>query len=166
MSGLNIAQVKQFVAAPVCARLAQANPKLASPASVPLILGIGNKESERFTYIRQLGGGPAHGLCQMEPATRQDLMGRQLAAKGNEAMLAALMSFVPTGSDLDDEMTTNTAFAFALCRLRMWFVPDPLPSPTDAIGLCRYWKTWWNTSAGAGVVDAPTIQYFQEAISA
>jgi hypothetical protein len=166
MTGLNISQVKQFIATPVCARLAQANPKLNSTASVPLILGIGNKESGRFTYIRQIGGGPARGLCQMEPATRHDLMDRQLAAKGNEAMLAALMSFVPAGAGLDDEMTTNTAFAFALCRLRMWFVPEALPAPTDAAGLCRYWKKYWNTSAGAGVVDTPTIAYFQEAINA
>jgi hypothetical protein len=166
MSGLNISQIKQFIVAPVCERLAAANPKLNSAASVPLILGIANKEGLGLSCIRQLGGGPARGLCQMEPATRLDLMGRQLAGASNASMLAALMSFVPAGADLDDEMQSNLHFMFAACRLRMWFVPEELPAANDARGLCQYWKTYWNTPAGAGIVDATTIAYFQEAISA
>lgn len=166
MTGMSISQIKSYVATPVCARLALANSKLAAPASVPLILGIGNKESLNFTYIRQLGVGPARGFCQMEPATRIDLMTRQLAGYKNKAMLDALMSFVPAGADLDAEMMTNLNFMFAACRLRMWFEPEALPAPADAKGLCQYWKSYWNTSAGKGVVDAPTIAYFQQAIDA
>jgi hypothetical protein len=166
MTGLNISQIKNFVVVPVCAQLAIANPKLNSPSSVALILGIANKESLGLSCIRQLDGGPARGLCQMEPATRLDLMGRQLAAKGNETMLAALLALIPVGADPDEQMMTNMNFMFAACRLRMWFEPEALPTETDAAGLCQYWKTYWNTSAGAGVVDQPTIAYFKEAISA
>lgn len=45
---------------------------LNTPAQVRLVLGIGNKETQ-YRYLHQIGGGPALGPWQMEPATHNDL---------------------------------------------------------------------------------------------
>ena len=166
MTGLNLSQVKHLIVTPVMAHLGATEPRLNTPAAINLVTGIGNKESLGYTYIQQIGGGPALSPWQMEPASRADLVDRVLAEPANARLAAALVSLEIPGYDLDAQMVGNLFYACALCRLKVWFDPAPLPGESDAEGLCAAWKRIWNTSAGAGVVDAPTIAYFQQAIDA
>ena len=48
-----------------------------SPVAENLIMGTAAQESG-FTYIKQLGGGPALGMFQVEPATAEDILFRYL----------------------------------------------------------------------------------------
>jgi len=44
-----------------------------SDAAETLILGTIAQESRCGEYVKQVGGGPALGICQMEPATHDDI---------------------------------------------------------------------------------------------
>jgi len=46
---------------------------LDSEAAEELLLGTAVQESLNFKYRRQMGGGPARGYFQMEPATHDDI---------------------------------------------------------------------------------------------
>lgn len=63
-------------------------------------------------------------------------------------------------------LLTNDAYAAAMCRIRLYRSPDPLPDADCAVALCRYWKLVYNTVEGAGQVDAAHISLFQQAIKA
>lgn len=56
--------------------------------------------------------------------------------------------------------------AAAMCRIRLYRSPDPLPDVNCAMALCRYWKLVYNRVAGAGQVDSAHISLFQQAIEA
>lgn len=51
------------------------------PAAINLMIGTASKESHAGTYVRQLGGGPAEGLCQVEPDTEASLWANYLRYK-------------------------------------------------------------------------------------
>lgn len=114
---------------------------LYSPAAEELLLGTAAKESVFGTYLKQLGGGPALGVYQMEPATfywLQDKWGEKypiLAFKSPEHMI------------WDLKLATKAA------RLRYLVVKEPLPEAQDIVGLGKYWKQYYNTEAGAGTVE-------------
>ena len=78
----------------------------------------------RLTHLRQLAGGPALGVFQMEPATHHDLW--------------------------DNWLRYLPGFAAMCCRLQYRRVPEPLPKAADMAGLARYWKSHWNTLHGRG----------------
>ena len=60
---IDINQFREEVVRPVLQDL-----KMYSPVAENLIMGTAAQESG-FTYIKQLGGGPALGMFQVEPAT-------------------------------------------------------------------------------------------------
>ena len=61
-------QLDRDIIEPVLSRL-----HAASPAARALLLGTAAQESAMGRYIRQLRGGPALGIFQMEPATHDDI---------------------------------------------------------------------------------------------
>jgi len=61
----NVAQFKTLIERV----LSELDPDLASPVAVKLLLGTAAQESRFGTFLHQLGGGPAKGAFQMEPAT-------------------------------------------------------------------------------------------------
>jgi len=68
--GLNVKQFREFIVRPALQGVG-----LWSEGAEELIAGTAMVESN-LTYVRQLGGGPAIGICQMEPATYIDLRKR------------------------------------------------------------------------------------------
>jgi len=121
-----------------------------SPVAENLLMGTASQESN-LIYLKQLGGGPAVGLFQMEPATYEDIWEHYLNRKANLA--AKLLSMCPDQKVPDASyMAGNLFFAAAMCRVHYYRKPDPLPK-NDPFSLGQYWKKFYNTVHGAGTVD-------------
>lgn len=111
---------------------------LYSEAAVNLVLGTIAQESKFGTYLRQLGSGPARGICQMEQPTFNWLKG----VYGRK--------YPKLGAALFEEVEWDLYLAILVCRLRYRVVPEPLPAADDLLGLARYWKKYYNTYLGKG----------------
>lgn len=126
--------------------------KLALPggeAAIRLVLGTCVHESQGLTKIVQ-DKGPALGFPQIEPATLADLDDNFLKFRPElSALLDQLLAPWPSP---ELQLVTNPLFAAAVCRLRYFRAPDPLPDADDIDGLGKYWKRFYNTAAGAGTV--------------
>ena len=126
--------------------LTATDPRLCSDAAVELLLGTAAQESRFGKYLRQLGGGPARGVFQMEPATFDWLRG----VYGDRYGFATRAA---------DEMVFDLRLAALACRLRYRVVPAALPAAGDLPALAEYWKRWYNTRLGAGTIAEFTDNY-------
>lgn len=124
---------------------------LHSLAAENLVLGTACQESGGGQYLAQLGGGPALGIFQMEPATHDDIWRHFLAYDATLANRVINMGAsglgVPPPSSL---MTWNLRYAAAMCRIHYRRVSAPLPDANDIWALAEYWKRYYNTQRGAG----------------
>lgn len=132
--------------------------KMYSPVAENLIMGTAAQESG-FSYIKQLGGGPALGMFQVEPATAEDILFRYLKTRKDlRARFERAVQVVPP-HNIDWDNTTigmvsqrlvyDLRFGVALCRLRYWMMPEKMPARADdLLGLARYYKAHYNTPLG------------------
>ncbi|WP_051340940.1 hypothetical protein [Azospirillum halopraeferens] len=122
-------------------------PGFASAAGVELVLGTAAVES-RLRALRQIGGGPALGLWQMEPATHEDIWANFLRyrAKLGERILMLRGECPPK----ERQLVTNLAYGAAMCRAHYYRRPEPLPAAGDVLAQGFYWKAHYNTHLGAG----------------
>jgi hypothetical protein len=127
-----------------------------SESAENLLLGTALHESGGLQHIRQIGGGPALGFYQMEPATLDDLYDNWL--KFRMVRLNQLEQFRPMHMARENALLYMPAYATAAARLQYFRVPKPLPLAGDIEGLAHYWKDHWNTHEGAG-----TIKQFMDA---
>lgn len=118
---------------------------LYSEAAAELLLGTAIQES-RLTYLKQIGGGPALGLFQMEPATHDDIWAKFLEYRIElrDKVIGLVAVFGP------DEMIWNLYYAAAMCRIHYYRVPEALPEAGDISRQAEYWKAHYNTPLGAG----------------
>lgn len=121
-----------------------------SEAAEEILLGTAVQES-RLKYLRQIGGGPARGLYQIEPNTHDDHYLNFLNARPQFERL--IRNMAGRGANLHDELVTNMVYATAMARLKYYRSPGALPEPTDIEGMARYYKTYFNTAGGKGTVD-------------
>ncbi len=149
---IKCSHLKELVVVPV---LKAMGPSYYSEAAVNLLLGTAAKESEMGFYLKQLGRGPALGIYQMEPETYKwmltilnkdfgDPNSKRFTLRGN------LLEYLPQHDGPANTMIFNLAWATIMCRLRYYVVKAPLPAADDIAGLARYWKKYYNTSAGKG----------------
>ena len=137
--------VKQFryeVVRPTLTHLA-----LWSQAAENLLVGTALKESG-LRYLKQIGGGPALGLYQIEPATHMDLFDNYLRWRPTKK--CSLMTVAVPDVDLNHQLITNLAYATGVARLIYYRVSEAMPDADDIEGLAAYWKTYYNTIHGAG----------------
>ena len=118
---------------------------LYSKAAEQLLLGTALQES-RLTYLRQVGGGPALGLFQMEPATHDDIWHNYLDYRPELASRVSILVSVPIAQSL----TANMWYAAAMARVHYRRVPAPLPEEGDIEAMAAYWKQHYNSQLGAG----------------
>lgn len=129
---------------------------LHSQSAEDLILGTIAQESQFGTYLYQLGNGPALGICQMEPATHNDIWNNYLKYKPDVANLVrsyALTSgpFATSNSfPSAKQMVGNLYYAIAMCRIHYLRIKAPLPQAGDINGYAAYWKKYYNTVLGKG----------------
>jgi hypothetical protein len=105
-----------------------------------LLLGTACKESDCGRWLKQLGGGPALGIYQMEPATHNDLWENFLMYRD-----------VPLKNSGAERMVGDLYYASAMCRFAYRRVPEPIPDTLP--GQAQYWKHWYNTYLGAGTEE-------------
>lgn len=144
---INPKQLRDLVVIPVLSAL---TPGESIASAVELIMGTAMQESRCGESIHQLGGGPALGLMQMEPATASDVHGW---ARRSAALSAALEALTIGGLSIDENLVGNLYFSVAMARLHYRRVPDPLPVAGDIMGHARYYKLHYNTLAGAATIE-------------
>lgn len=121
---------------------------LHSEAATDLLLKTAAHESRFGTYLRQVGGGPALGVFQVEPDTEKDIWINYLRFNSELADKIKLLTGVdgPNQSALEGDLRYQVIMA----RLVYRRVKFPLPSPIDIVAQARYWKKHYNTMLGAG----------------
>jgi hypothetical protein len=124
---------------------------LYSEAAAELLLGTAIQES-RLTYLKQIGGGPALGVFQMEPATHDDIWDNFLEFRPKLASKAAdfLTDHTIGGRSDAESMIWNLYYAAAMCRVHYYRVSEALPEAGDISRQAEYWKAHYNTIKGAG----------------
>lgn len=127
-----------------------------SDAAAQMVMGTAAHESH-FEDLAQIGGGPALGLWQMEPATAADIQANFLAYHPNlKTRVADLLAPWPSA---EQQLASNLAYGAVMCRLALWRHPNPLPAPGDLAGQAALWKAVYNTSSGAGTVEEYMADY-------
>lgn len=143
---LNIPQFKSLVIIPTLERM---GPKFNSPDAVHLLLGTALHES-RLTYLRQLPGGPALGLYQIEPTTINDIYENFLSYNAD---LEAIVHNLMNGMGRAFQAVTNLAYSTALARLVYYRISEKLPDWQNSAQVASYWKRHYNTTKGAGRIQ-------------
>lgn len=120
---------------------------LYSPDAVELLMGTCAQESAMGKYRRQLGGGPALGVFQMEPATFRDIVENYLNHRPDLKEKILKLSGVDA-LDNPDDLVFNDRLAVCMARVHYLRVKEAIPSDLD--GWARYWKKYYNTPKGKG----------------
>tara|TARA_R110002049_G_scaffold239404_3_gene412579 strand:+ start:1940 stop:2359 length:420 start_codon:yes stop_codon:yes gene_type:complete len=123
-----------------------------------LLMGTAAQESHLGTYLAQLGGGPALGIFQMEPATHQDIWDNFLRYK--TYIRAGVLEGVPPTHREPSQSAAHASllihdlsYATAMARIHYLRVSEALPAdPDDVEALGTYWKNHYNTHRGRGTV--------------
>jgi len=99
-----------------------------------------------FKHRQQIGGGPALGLLQMEPATHGDLFNSYLNY---------------TSEPLDDRgaYTLKTDDRYAILCAYFQYSRYINRWPEDIKGAAHVWKYYWNTFLGAGNIKDAIDKY-------
>ena len=121
-----------------------------------LLLGTAVQESG-LRYLRQFDAGPARGVYQIEPATHDDIVKRYL--KRRTALRERIDALAAPEPSRIDQLATNLAYATAICRLKYWMDPKPLPEADDIDGLAATWKRVYNTRLGKGKASEFAANY-------
>jgi hypothetical protein len=160
-TGSDLRQIKQHIIRPT---LAEMSPHHNTSSAVNLLAFTFLKESNGGRYVMQLGGGPAIGPFQMEPATHDDCWRNFLVYQPDLARIAR--SFARGSTESAEQMAGNWYCGCFMARIKYIRDSAPLPAHNDAKGIVEYWKRVYNTHLGAGRVDAATIALARVAIAA
>lgn len=151
--GLDLGQLRTEIVRPTLKALS-----LWTPAAENLVLGTAVTES-RLRFVRQVGGGPALGLWQMEPTTHDDLWSSYLFYNHALADLVLPMAGdIIGGWPPPHELIWNLRYACAMCRVHYRRIKAPLPA-NEAVALASYWKRYYNTPLGAGTIEKATPHF-------
>ena len=122
-----------------------------SPAAEELLLGTALVESE-LLHRKQIGGGPARGLFQMEIATHDDIWKNYLAFK---PQLAKAITSLQSSASVDKHLAleNNDKYACAMARVHYHRASTPLPQAGDTQDMASYWKQHYNTLLGARTIS-------------
>lgn len=129
-----------------------------------LLLGTAIVESGGFRFTRQQPSGPGRGLFQVELVTLQDIWAVYLPRQANNQYVQPIINMLSPAGQSEaintptqfairySELETNVKYCCAMAYLKYeWFLPA-WPSAKNVRGLANAWKTYYNTSRGAGSV--------------
>ena len=120
---------------------------LDGPGAEQLLLGTALQETG-LRNIRQIGGGPALGYFQIEPATHDDIWKNFL--KYRVLLAAKVKRLLPAGSDaVPEQLIQCPQYAAAIARIIYLRAPGALPAPEDVDAQAAYYKQYYNTAQGA-----------------
>jgi hypothetical protein len=133
-------------------RVLSEHPELLSDSAINLLLGTAAQESQFGRYLRQIGGGPALGVFQMEPETFEWL----------RSVYFDVYPEISTRQSEELEWDLKLATLFA--RLRYRVIPSKLPGADDIPALAKYWNDHYNANPNAGT-DAEFIENYHRFVS-
>ena len=133
------------VVRPTLIHLQEYHPQMWSPAAENLIVGTAAHESSGLKYVRQVGGGPALGVFQVEPDTATDVWESYLTVRAPK-LGELIRELLWPWPDRASQLVWNSAYATAIARLVYWRRPEPLPNADDIEGLAQYWGRFYQTS--------------------
>ena len=120
-------------------------PTINRKEAVELLLGTAAQESHLGKYRKQIGGGPALGIYQMEPATFDDIVKNYLSSK---PVLKEKIIEVSGVTELNSkDLVNNDRLSTCMARVHYLRVKEGIPSSLD--GQARYYKKYYNTYLGA-----------------
>ncbi len=128
---------------------------LYSPEAAELLLGTCAQESAYGKYRKQLGGGPALGIFQCEPATFNDIVDNFLNYK--KELLVKIIEVSKVQQLNAADLETNDILATCICRVHYLRVDGPVPKDLD--GWARYYKQYYNTPGGKATEEEFKANY-------
>jgi hypothetical protein len=120
-----------------------------SQNAVELILGTCAQESAYGKYVRQIGGGPALGKFQMEPATFNDICKNFLKYNPDITEKIMAISHVSVLSSID--LLCNDRLAICMCRVHYLRQKEVMPDSVE--GYAEYYKKYYNTEKGKATIE-------------
>jgi hypothetical protein len=131
--------------------------QLYSEDAEEMLLMIAAHESELGKYLQQIGGGPALGLYQIEPATMIDNYKNFL---NNRPELAKQISDVAgCGIDHVTQLKYNPIFGTIHARLKLYRSKGALPPANDPQAMAMYAKECFNSRDGAATPEMYLAAY-------
>lgn len=128
---------------------------LHSDNAVNLLMGTAAQESHLGKYRKQIGGGPALGIFQMEPATFNDIVNNFLRFKPE---LAAKIEKVGRMSRFyAPDLENNDLLSICMARVHYSRVKKAIPGNLE--GWATYWKRYYNTPLGKGTEEEFIANY-------
>jgi len=121
-----------------------------SDEALDMVLVTGAAES-LYQHTRQVGG-PALGWWQMEPATHNDIWSHYLGPTHRQHLLDGLQE-ISRRPGVSADLEVNPWYAAAMTRIHYMRFREALPPAGDRVAQGRYWKKYYNTSAGRGTTD-------------
>ena len=150
---MNNRQLRELIIKPVLLDL-----DMYSQEAEDLIAGTIAQESRMGHFIKQHPTGPALGICQMEPATHDDLWENWL--KYRQDISNDVFNIAHTAHA--EDMIHNLKYAVAMCRIHYYRKPGAIPK--DVHGQAAYWKLHYNTPEGKGTEADYMLNYGRYAI--
>lgn len=130
--------------------------------AIPLLLGTVAQESQ-FTYTEQLGGGPALGFGQCEPATEADIWVNYLAYQPE----LATFIFARCGCTCPDTGALQHNMVYGILLMRTHYLrcdPEGMPAASDLAAQAQRWKQYYNTPLGHGT-EAQYMERYQTLVA-
>ena len=124
---------------------------LHSEAAVDLLLKTAAHESKFGTYLKQIGGGPALGIFQVEPDTEKDIWLNYL--RFNLDLTEKIKKLTGIDGPNLSALEGDLRYQVIMARLVYRRVRFTLPDPGDVLEQAKYWKKHYNTMLGAGTVE-------------
>ena len=126
---------------------------LYSKSAVNQILGTGAQESKCGYYLKQLDGGPALSMYQIEKPTFHSTIDDYLIYRPLlSSRVCKAVGVTDLGQLRFERLVYDLKFATIMCRLRYSWIPEELPKHDDIPGLATYWKKYYNTKDGSGTI--------------
>jgi hypothetical protein len=130
-----------------------------TPVAAELLLLTAAHESKLGKYKKQLGGGPALGIYQMEPSTLFDIYDNYLEYRPE--LLESVEEITSIGSPNTTALENDPIYATIMARLHYRRIDEDLPQPGDLNGIAKYAKDHWNTPKGKATVEKYINDYRQ-----
>lgn len=128
---------------------------LYSEDAVELLMLTAAQESHLGTYLKQVGGGPARGIFQIEEGTEDDIWNNYIFYR--EELESKIHWYLT--DDVENDMVYNIAYQIIMARIHYLRVPEPLPSRLDISAMADYYKRYFNTNKGKATVEEAITNY-------
>lgn len=115
-----------------------------TPDSTNLILGTIAQESSYGKYRRQLGNGPALGICQIEPNTFNDCVENYINFR--HELKRKILEICHVSAFNSDDLELNDKLSICMCRVKYMRNNEAIPDTIE--GYAKYYKKYYNTIDG------------------